>query len=106
MSKTVGVVLEKFLKHLCYIYIFVCLRSVSCVQCCLYILGCPFLIALSVFSNVYLQNLKIHDVLTPPHAYETVLYFKQNVQFKIIAHKNVRKPQKLALSRLIFFFFK
>ena len=39
---------------LCCVFCIVCLRPVSCVPKLLVSLDCPFLTALSVFSNVYL----------------------------------------------------
>jgi hypothetical protein len=43
---------------LCYVICFVCLRSVSCIQCYLVYLEFQFLITLSIFSNVYLLYMR------------------------------------------------
>ena len=49
-----------FLFVLCVV-VFVCLRPVSCVPSVAYFLDCPFLIAPSVFSNIYFtQAMSIH----------------------------------------------
>ena len=56
LGSFVGVRVPHLFIFLCCVFCFVCLHPVSCVAMLSVSLDCPFLIAPSVFSNIYLSK--------------------------------------------------